>query len=77
MLGGFYLARKGHCTGIFDLEDVIEAIQLQRFEGTFKEEDTKLITPPKLMIDELHEGKIGVEIKSALCYFKYRLCFVL
>ncbi|MGE7916818.1 hypothetical protein [Lysinibacillus xylanilyticus] len=37
-------------------------------EGTFKEEDTILITPPKLMIDvaELHEGKKGVEINSAL-----------
>ena len=63
------MVRKDHRTGIFDLGDVIEAIQLQRFGGTFKEDDTKLITPPTLMIDvaELHGGKIGVEIKSALC----------
>lgn len=33
------MARKGQRTGIFDLEDVTEAIQLQSFEGTFKEED--------------------------------------
>jgi len=35
-----------------------EAIQLPSFEGTFKEEDTILFTPPKLMIDvaELHEA---------------------
>ncbi|MFI2130852.1 hypothetical protein [Lysinibacillus fusiformis] len=42
----------------FDLEDMTEAIQLPSFEGMFKEEDTILFTPPKLMIDvaELHEA---------------------
>ena len=49
-----------------------EAIQLPSFEGTFKEEDTILITPPKLMINvaELHEGKKGVEFYSALLIVK-------
>ncbi len=69
------MARKGQRTGIFDLEDVTEAIQLPSFEGTFKEEDTILITPPKLMIDvsELHEGKKGVEINSALLIVKEQM----
>ncbi|KUF34895.1 MULTISPECIES: hypothetical protein [Lysinibacillus] len=72
------MAKKGQRTGIFDLEDVTEAIQLPSFEGTFKEKDTILITPPKLMIDvaELHEGKKGVEINNALLIVKeqMRLC---
>lgn len=69
------MARKGQRTGIFDLEDVTVAIQLPSFEGTFKEEDTILITPPKLMIDvaELHEGKKGVEINSALLIVKEQM----
>lgn len=69
------MARKGQRTGIFDLEDVTEAIQLPSFEGTFKEEDTILITPPKLMIDvaELHEGKKSVEINSALLIVKEQM----
>jgi len=65
------LARKGQRTGIFDLEDVTEVIQLPSFEGT----DTILITPPKLMIEvaELHEGKKGVEINSALLIVKEQM----
>ncbi|MFJ7697657.1 hypothetical protein [Lysinibacillus fusiformis] len=52
-----------------------EAIQLPSFDGTFKEEDTMLITPPKLMIDvaELHEAKKGVEINSALLIMKEQM----
>ncbi|MGE7687667.1 hypothetical protein ACQKMI_00490 [Lysinibacillus sp. NPDC097214] len=52
-----------------------EAIQLPSFEGTFKEEDTILITPAKLMVDvaELHVGKKGVEINSALLIVKEQM----
>ena len=52
-----------------------EAIQLPSLEGAFKEEDTILITPPKLMVDvaELHESKKGVEIKSALLIVKEQM----
>lgn len=66
------MARKGQRTGIFDLEDVTKAIQLPNFEGAFKDEETLLIAPPKLMVDvaELHEGKKGIEIKSALLIVK-------
>ncbi|MGE7985343.1 hypothetical protein [Lysinibacillus fusiformis] len=52
-----------------------EEIQLQSFESTFKEEDTILITLPKLMIDvaELHEAKKGVEINSSLLIMKEQM----
>lgn len=69
------MAKKGQRTGIFDLEDVTKAIQLPNFEGEFKDEETLLIAPPKLMVDiaDIHEGKIGVEIKSALLIVKEQM----
>ncbi len=69
------MVRKGQRTGIFDLEDITKGIQLPNFEGSFQQEETILITPPKLTIDvtELNGGNKGIEIKSALIIVKEQM----
>jgi len=62
-------------TGIFDLNDITGSIQLPKFDGVFQQNDTKLIAPPKILVDvtEVNKGERSVKVANALLIVKEQM----